>query len=406
MYNEKQNKGTHCHICTGCGRCMGENQGIDILSKSPLEKEDIFAMEGTFDKCLVAVDIGTTTVAMQLFDLDGSLTDLFVCVNPQVEYGADVLSRIQAATDQNKAEKMKRMIRDVLKQGIERFRKHVCKEDLYMVLAANTTMIYLLMGFDTTELGRAPFMATHLQEMWTEIEGVPCYIFPGLSAFVGGDIVAGIYALDMLKKEELTLLIDLGTNGEMVLGNATKQIACSTAAGPAFEGEPNRGIWGADMISILASLLQDGIVDETGLLSENYFEEGILIGNVHVSQQAIRNIQLAKAAIAAGIEILVKEFGVTLNKIGKVVLAGGFGYYLNPKDAATIGLLPKELVEVTVAGGNIVLAGVAKYGKKMLGSKEISRVNGLEEDIYQTRILNIANIKGFEELYLQRINIK
>lgn len=406
MYNEKQNKGTHCHICTGCGRCMGENPEIDILSKSPLAKEDIFAMEGSFDKCLVAVDIGTTTVVMQLFDLDGSLMDQFVCVNPQVEYGADVLSRIQAASDSIKAEKMKHMIRDVLKQGIERFGKHICKKDLYMVLAANTTMIYLLMGFDTAELGRAPFTATHLQEMQTDIEGVPCYIFPGVSAFVGGDIVAGMYALDMLKNEELTLLIDLGTNGEMVLGNATKRIACSTAAGPAFEGGPNRGIWGADMISILARLLQDGIVDETGLLSENYFEEGILIGNVHVSQQAIRNIQLAKAAIAAGIEILTREFGVTLRKIDKVVLAGGFGYYLKPKDAAAIGLLPKELVEVTVTGGNIVLAGVTKYGKKMLGSKEISLVNDLDEQILQTKILNIANIKEFEELYLQRINIK
>ncbi len=403
MYKENKNKGTHCQVCIGCGRCTDTVGGIHIVSQNLLRDES--ALGGALRKYLVTVDIGSTTVAMQLYNLDGSLLDSFLCVNPQGEYGADVLSRIQAAKKPVHAKKMQCMIRQVLKQGIERFQKRVDKKELYMVLAANTTMIYLLMGFETWELGRAPFIATHLQEMWTDIEGVPCYIFPGISAFVGGDIVAGLYALDMLKQEELTLFIDLGTNGEIVLGNKHKRIACSTAAGPAFEGGPNRGIWGADMISILARLLRKGIVDETGLLADAYFEEGVLVGKVRVTQQAIRNIQLAKAAIAAGIEILVKEYGVTLREIGKVVLAGGLGYFLNPQDAAAIGLLPRELVPVTIAGGNMALAGAERYGKAFLRSKETDMWKGIDREFSQTISLNIAKKKEFEEIYLQRINL-
>jgi len=353
-----------------------------------------------FGKRLVTVDIGTTTVAMQLYGTDGSVVDYFLTVNPQVQYGADVLSRILAAEDSVKAAHMQRLIREVLEQGLHRFKGQLkVEEQLYMVLAANTTMVYLLMGYDTTELGRAPFAASHLRELCIEVDGVPCFVFPGLSAFVGGDIVAGMYACEIAERKELTLFIDLGTNGEMVLGNREKRIACSTAAGPAFEGGAGRGIWGADMISLLARLLKEGIVDETGLLADEYFESGVLIGDVCMTQQVIRAIQLAKSAIAAGIHILVREYGTSLQAIDRVVLAGGFGYYLKPEAAAAIGLLPKQLVSRTVAGGNTALAGARRLGGER---KEHSFP---DRELLETKVTNIAEVQDFETLYLQHINL-
>ena len=172
-------------------------------------------------KRLMTVDIGTTTIAMQLYDMTGKVVDSFPSVNPQVSYGADVLSRIEAAKDPGKAADMQKKVRDLMEKGVQRFSKKLQpQETLQMVVAANTTMTYLLMGWNPEELGKAPFTVSHSGAVETEIAGVACHIIPGLSAFVGGDITAGILASGMLEQEAYTLLIDLGTNGEMA------QITC------------------------------------------------------------------------------------------------------------------------------------------------------------------------------------
>lgn len=401
MYKSTAIKGTRCHICTGCGRCSGIGSGMNIIKDNALSANWEKTADYDSASLLVTADIGTTTVAMQLYGEDGAVKDFFLTVNPQVVYGADVLSRILAAEKPSEAADMKRMIREVLSQGLSRFKEKLPKDKkLKMVIAANTTMVYLLMGYNTAELGRAPFAAEYLNELRFDFEGVPCFVFPGLSAFVGGDIVAGMYASELAERKETTLLIDLGTNGEMVLGNRERRIACSTAAGPAFEGGANRGIWGADMISLSARLLREGIVDETGLLADEYFEGGVMIGDVCVTQRSVRNIQLAKAAIAAGIYILAREYGIMLQDIERVVLAGGFGYYLKPQDAAAIGLLPEALVERTVAGGNTALAGAGRFGSRT-GEKDFEN-----KALLCTKVLNLAEMQDFDELYLQNMNLK
>lgn len=395
-------KGTRCQVCIGCGRCFGREDGLQGISF--VVENKLFAESGSEScayvagKRLVTVDIGTTTVAMQLHASDGSAEDYFAQVNPQTKYGADVLSRIEAAGDSAVAADLQTLICQVLEQGFDRF-KSVLKDEekLWAVIAANTTMVYFLMGYDSRELGQAPFQASHLSPVVTQIGGVDCLICPGLSAFVGGDIVAGMIASDMWNRDEVTLLIDLGTNGEMVLGNRKRMIACSTAAGPAFEGGVNRGIWGADMIRLLAKLLQEGIMDETGLLTDPYFDTGVRVGDVCVTQGSIRAVQLAKGAIRAGIEILAEEYGIRLADINRVVLAGGFGYYLNPEAAAVIGLLPQELVEKTVVGGNTALAGALKLGCMYLSKGE--KCFG-EYEMGHVPVLNLAQMPQFEELYL------
>ncbi len=409
MYNGQ--KGLRCQICTGCGLCPGvarESRGAElhVLTENALWSTEEARQEHTASNQegqnrLATADVGTTTIAMQLFRADGTVEDRFVAVNPQTAYGADVISRIRTAEDKAKAAEMQRQVKAVLEQGLRRFEMYLSPGDsIQLNLAANTTMTYLLMGWDTSELGCAPFRASCLKSIETEIGGVACHVFPGVSAFVGGDITAGMYACDMEKCQELTLLIDLGTNGEIVLGNRDRRIACATAAGPAFEGGVNRGIWGADMVHLLAELRREKLLDETGLLAEPYFDKGIRIGNVCVTKEAVRSVQLAKAAIAAGIDILMKKYGISEEQVERVVLAGGFGYYLNPLDAAEIGLLPRALAAKAVAGGNTALTGAAKAGRKSFAMRE------LEELAAGTEVLNLAEEPEFAVEYVNRMELK
>ena len=396
-------KGTKCQVCIGCGHCFGANgdglKGISFVMQNNVQGDllqSICAYSG--DRQLVTVDIGTTTIAMQLHGQDGRVEDCYAQVNSQIKYGADVLSRIEAAKQGEVALELKKLVRDVLEQGFEKFKKQLPEgKQILAVIAANTTMTYLLMGYDTEELGQAPFEAKHLSYIHTEICGEECLICPGASAFVGGDIVAGILACDMWQKEDVTLLIDLGTNGEMVLGNKERMLACATAAGPAFEGGVNRGVWGADMIRLLATLLDEEIMDETGLLADPYFETGVRIGDVCVTQESIRAVQLAKGAIRAGIEILVREYGISVGQINRVILAGGFGYHLDPKAATRIGLLPQELADKAVSGGNTALAGAQKLGSAFLFESEACWGY---MDMTKITVLNLAQISEFQELYM------
>ena len=405
-------KGTRCLICTGCGRCPGVVRGMQVVTEK-LELPPL-SLQNTGGRRLMTVDIGTTTIAMQLYDMSGKVVDSFPSVNPQVDYGADVLSRIEAAKDPEKAADMQKKVRDLIEKGVQRFSKKIQpRETLQMVIAANTTMTYLLMGWDPEELGKAPFRVSHTGENDTQIAGVPCHIIPGLSAFVGGDITAGILASGMLEQEEPMLLIDLGTNGEMALGNRHKLYACATAAGPAFEGGANRGIWGADMVRLLQKLLEEGLMDRQGLLQEPYFTKGVRIGDVLVTKESVRAVQLAKGAIAAGIEILTESYGISLSDISKVVLAGGFGYYLDPGAAAAIGLIPKELTERTVTGGNTALGGAALVGSRILatageqmsGETQQNPGDDLQkiQDL-QIRILNLAEEEKFPETFLTKMD--
>lgn len=417
MYSGK--KGLRCQVCTGCGLCPGvtpEGGGagkIHILAEDGISGGLLSLMDsadrGAAGRRLATADVGTTTIAMLFYGADGRVEDRYVAVNPQSSYGADVISRIRASEDSKKAREMQNQVRGVLEQGLARFEKRLAEgETLQLVLAANTTMTYLLMGWDTSELGSAPFRASRLSAVNTELGGVPCFVFPGMSAFVGGDITAGLYSCGMAEKEEITLLVDLGTNGEIVLGNRGKRIACATAAGPAFEGGVNRGVWGADMVSLLAALRRERLLDETGLLAERYFKTGIRIGNVRVTQEAVRSVQLAKAAIAAGIEILLEKFGILAGQVERVVLAGGFGYYLKPEDAADIGLLPEKLAPKAAAGGNTALNGGLLAGRRLFGTENGQELllQELRELTEGTQCLNLAEEPDFGERYMRLMELK
>lgn len=402
MYNKQEmRKGTRCHVCTGCGRCFGGAGGLHILTESSLPAPAAGPYSGSRFPEVCAVDLGTTTIAMAWYDRCGREVERFAAVNPQIRYGADVLSRISAAEDRRLAQDMRRSVLFVLEQGLEQFRKRRGElPPLKMVIGANTAMAYLLMGWDARELGHAPFTVSHTEPGRLTAGGMPATVLPGLSAFVGGDILAGILSCGLWEREELSLLIDLGTNGEMVLGNRRHMLACSTAAGPAFEGGATRGIWGADMISLTAGLLREGALDESGLLSDCYFDDGVRIGGALITQQDIRSLQLAKGAVAAGIEIMMEKYGLTApEEITHVFLAGGFGYYLKAEDAVEIGLLPACLGSRCVSVGNAALAGAALFAQ----NPELEAIEAVRG---KTEVFNLAGEERFEHIFLECLNLK
>lgn len=414
-----------------------------VASKSVSHLKEAEHTKSCCPVCLVAVDLGTTTIAMQLRELSsGRVISSYCETNPQRRYGADVLSRIQAA-GQGHAEEMKESIWQVIKRGMKQFTEAASSEAVWLEgtnpeitqsiacisIAGNTTMEHLLMGLPTESLGKSPFIPVKIGLQETQFEGLPVYVMPGISAFVGGDIVAGLYYTGLLKFDgkSSVLFLDLGTNGEMALTDGNRMLVTATAAGPAFEGGAGAAVPGSDMIALMASFLKEGIMDETGLLAEPYFTEGIRVfpdkdsnpeKSIFVTQQDIRALQMAKAAIRAGVEILWEK--MEYPEISQVYLAGGFGYYLDVEAAITIGLLPKEMCGNVKAVGNTSLAGAYQIGKDLYHSrtdKKQETQKGQEmEESRETVLLklcsrelpiesiNLAKQEQFEERYLGNLN--
>lgn len=420
-------RGTRCQVCTGCGRCAPggslEKELKVVTSSFHLPGESAMSQwaagrqggslperfagpQGTWrpgenfitpGKELSIADLGTTTIAMEWYDSLGKKKGEYVRSNPQRIFGADVISRIQAAENPHLRRQMQQMAVRTLEEGIESFRRQGGNPEK-LVIAGNTTMIYLLMGRDPASLGAAPFAAEHLAGERLLAGGVEAVTLPGLSAFIGGDIVAGILACGMDRAEEVTLLADLGTNGELALGCRDRIICCGTAAGPAFEGGSD--IWGADMAALIARLLELGLVDATGLLAEPYFEQGITIGDVRITQGQIRQFQMAKAAICAGIRSLAAAYGLAgPGQIQRVYLAGGFGYFLDVAAAASLGLLPWELSGRVTAVGNAALAGA------WLFATAPETAGRAEELRRRAQVVNLAEQEDFGDEYIMGMNL-
>ena len=361
-------------------------------------------------KRLMTVDIGTTTIAMQLYDMTGKVVDSFPSVNPQVSYGADVLSRIEAAKDPGKAADMQKKVRDLMEKGVQRFSKKLQpKETLQMVVAANTTMTYLFMGWNPEELGKAPFTVSHSGAVETEIAGVACHIIPGLSAFVGGDITAGTLVSMIWNKPEFNLFIDLGTNGEIVFGNSDFMMSCACSAGPAFEGgdiscgmratdgaieactidketmEPTYkivgdpgtkpvGLCGSGIIDVISELYICGIINPKGKFIREgkrikhdkygmgsyilaFEEEAGSVKDVEITEVDIDNFIRAKGAIFSAIRTMLTSLDFDVSMIDDVYVAGGIGSGINMQNAVNIGMFPDIPIEKFHYIGNSSLTG-------------------------------------------------
>jgi len=249
------------------------------------------------------------------------------------------------------------------------------------VIAGNTTMIYLLLGYDCACLGAAPFEpGTPLKNPCALVMfDCPVYIIPWISAFVGGDIVAGLLNTPL---EGSFLLADLGTNGEIALFHAGQLYATAAAAGPAFEGM-KPGLYGSDVLNIMARLVREGHIDETGYLEEEAYG---------FTQRDIRQVQLAKSAVRTGIEVLLDLAGRPT--LDAVYLCGGIGQAMNEQAALEIGLFPQDMQGKVVPLGNSSLGGAARLLRNPQARKEIPA-------IVRTVHVNLSEQAKFNEYFME-----
>lgn len=358
-----------------------------------------FVLNPIFTRGGAAVDIGTTTLAARLYAPDGTLLTQAAAANPQRAYGADVISRIERSMVGDRealAQCIREGINDLLRE-MSRRGGVPCESIDTVVLTGNTTMLYLLTGRRVDCLSRAPFLADELFGRYIGSEELTLtaalkariYLPRCMSAFVGADITCALLASQICESRESALLADIGTNGELALWHGEKLLCCSTAAGPVFEGAsisrgmqaapgaidhvtwengavlcrtvgnvPAAGICGSGIIDAAAVLCRQGIIDETGAFSHE--EEAYpLTDGVSLTQKDVRMIQLAKSALCAGMLTLMAEGGVRADELNRLVIAGGFGSYLDLHSAAAMGLYPAELERRAAAIGNAALAGAS-----------------------------------------------
>jgi uncharacterized 2Fe-2S/4Fe-4S cluster protein (DUF4445 family) len=304
----------------------------------------------------VGLDIGTTTVHAQLVDLAADkIIDTFYAFNDQRKFGADVISRIYAVQNG----KLNDLFYTINNQ-VEGIFRHFIKKNNVKIdkcsVSGNLTMLHLFCHADPSAMGTAPWTPVFLEdrhfdgrELSLSVDKIT--LLPGISAFVGADVAAGLTVIDIMNKGEDALFADIGTNGEIAVWKESEKrlICCSTAAGPCFEeAEISCGLSAADFVDVIADMKKRGIIDETGALADEFAETGFSVkeGSV-ITQKDVRQFQLAKSAIYSGIKMLCKNAHLKPENIGTAYIAGGLGYYLDLKNAAEVGLIPKEFANET-----------------------------------------------------------
>jgi uncharacterized 2Fe-2S/4Fe-4S cluster protein (DUF4445 family) len=415
-----------------------------------------------------AVDVGTTTVVVLLVDLvTGEVLSRAGAFNEQIRFGDNVVTRIEAA---HKPENLAAMQRAIVVETIQPLLRRACERagrrlDRIVggAMAGNTTMLHLLVGQDPTPLGIAPFRPRFLEgrqvlarDLQLAGDGLapetPVQLLPGIAAYIGADITAGVCATGMAFDPSSSLLVDIGTNGEIVLQSGGKLTACATAAGPAFEGcglscgtraregavsdlrltlrpfqletetignvplSRANGLCGSAYVDFLATARSSGLLGATGRFDpaawegvpfQNRFLDGRQralrltesngAGGLRVSEVDVALLLQAKAAIGAGLEILLETAGVRAAEVARVYLAGGFGMHLNVAHAIAIGLLPGFRQEQVRVVGNTALAGA------LLALVDRTTLDEMENLRAQVEVIELNLADGFEDRYIEHL---
>ena len=388
-----------------------------------------------------AVDIGTTTIAAVLYR-EGRAVGTMGAWNPQSVFGADVISRIEASLE-GKADKLAAIVREAVSRLLTELAEHAgesAEAIETVIITGNTSMLYFLTQKNPRCLSRAPFEADELFGWWTTGEALDLscrkadvYLPRCMSAFVGADITTAILGSGLTETDGVSaarggrsrLMVDVGTNGEIVLFHKERLICCATAAGPAFEGaglscgmrgvagaidhvnwengnwkvhvigdreaSTAEGICGSGVIDGVAGLLESGLLEDTGYLEEDV----CFAGNVGLTAEDIREVQLAKGAIRAGMETLLAEEKIDAAGLEGLYVAGGFGSYMSAKSAERIGLFPKiDLSRIKICG-NAALAGAVKILHDRRMEKEAI---ALAE---RAKTINLGTSAKFQKFYME-----
>ena len=429
------------HTCGGrgvCGKCKVTVNGASVLSckyvingditvELPLDG-DILSETGavtsgelTSNMCY-CLDIGTTTIALALVSLDNKeVVKVATCTNPQVAFGGDVISRIDYCR-QNGVDKLQKAVVDGINKLISRSGGFSCND---MFVSGNTTMLHLLLGKDPTSMGVAPYTPVFLASQMVKGEDIGINFvnniisLPCISSFVGADLVAGLNYVDKPKKGRYNLLVDLGTNAEIILFSENEVLCTSAAAGPCCEGagiscgmsategaiysfelrdnakiikticntEP-KGICGTGLVDVISELVKAHIIDETGYMECETYS---IAENVYINQKDIRQYQLAKSAVYSAIITLMNIGNVQFSDVEHLYVSGGFSSKINIENAVKTGLLPFELKEKTEPVNNSSLLGAVKYSVEK---------NEISELIQNAKYIDLATNPKFSDLFI------
>lgn len=414
----------------------------------------------------VAFDIGTTSLVGILMDLtDGRSAAVSARTNPQVHFGDDVVSRISyIESAPGGLDKLrKRLIASLNEMILELCATaDIEPESIYEASAVgNTTMTHIFLGVDPGPIAHAPYVAVlrasldvKARDVGLEINrNANLHMLPNIAGFVGSDTVAVILASGMAREDEVRFAIDIGTNGEVVLGNRERLVACSCAAGPAFEGARIRfgmrategaiskvvvnedievgvigggratGICGSGLVDAVAQLLDARVIDETGRVAgpdnAGHLNDAlkrrivtwedqpsvVLVDSAHsktgkpimLTQRDVREVQLAKAAVRAGIEVIAEEFGVEPEEVAQVLLAGGFGNFIRRSHAIRIGLLPPIARDRIEFIGNAASTGAETVLACRDCREEAERISR------ETEYVELATRADFQAAYMDAI---
>lgn len=460
-----QNKIFFDSFCGGnhsCGKCLVEistnekqaaklacdtycYQGLKVITTNKMKELKIqvdylgerfnLTDDGKKDYGMV-FDIGTSTIVGGLYHLGTKKqVKVLALTNEQYLYGLDVISRISYSLRQENGleilnHSIIKQLNHMIKSLLDEHSYHLAK----IVIVGNPTMIGIINKINLSSLASYPYLSqvsrlieVKAQEIGLTSDATVTFI-SGVSSFIGSDVLCGIVACNFFEKEKYCLLIDLGTNGEIALGNKNQIFACSSAAGPAFEGGritcgvpsisgainqfeitdqgiiyqtidnlPPIGFCGSGIIDLTATLLNNGIINNQGLfLKDDLFEVKISDKRYQITQTDIRELQLAKSAIASGIEVLLKKASVTIDQLDTIFISGGFGSNININSARTIGLLPKNAQNIQLIGNS------AFYGASLY----------LLEDAYQAifsslkskiKVIDLNDESDFIDLFVKNL---
>ncbi len=418
---------------TSCTYAIQED--ITVLLPTPIGED--FKVKRV-EQAGIAIDIGTTSIAVYYVDLLLGHSQSFSTLNKQAAFGADVISRIKACQEGRLAE-----LQAIIIKQINAILANIPNiSSLPVVISANTTMLHILAGKDPSSIGNYPFtpLFTDTQIIEGRSIGLTCgslTLLPSAAAYFGADAVCGMASINVAEQEGANLFIDIGTNAEQAISNNGQITACAAAAGPAFEGANIEkgmgatigaidhiyykegklsysvigggkpvGICGSGLIDAVALLLEHNAIDYYGTFSKeknilsSYIAEGkfFLAEQVCISQADIREFQLAKSAVYTGIMALLDIQKLTPADIKKVYIAGGLGYYLDKASAVRASILPKELEPKIISIGNASGAGAVKA---LLEAKFITKCERLAKQI---NVIELAETAGFMDKFIENMN--
>jgi uncharacterized 2Fe-2S/4Fe-4S cluster protein (DUF4445 family) len=422
---------------------------VTVLSDRPASAEGL----------ALAVDLGTTSIAAALIALPtGDILAHASALNPQAAFGADVISRINAVIKDHDTLYVQqslavRAIIEIMEKLSQRLGLSL-SQIREVAIAGNPTMEHLFLGKDPTPIAYAPFtpgfrkaQRSTASDLGLEVDSkAVVWVFPILSGYVGGDTMAFIWSSRIHESDEMILGLDIGTNGEIVLGNKERLLACSTAAGPAFEGShitdgmradtgaieavtivgdevtlavkgnaPPRGICGSGLFDAVSEMRRNGLISSAGriavdsaptglrerLVPENGSRRFILFSDrsrsIGITQKDIREIQLAKGAMHAGISVLLAEMGIVWEDIDRILVAGAFGNYLKPESIVGVGMLPASLEKKIVFVGDAALSGAIEAVRSSR-TKE-----GIEDLADRIRYIELSADKRFNEAFISSL---